>query len=226
MGLGERIKDMRTNKGITRIDLAIATGISYHALSKYETNERQPDFETIKAIANYFGISTDVLLYDPEELKEIEATRKANEEMDKDNPDIEGSKMFAKNLKALREIKGISQKELALALSLSPSTIGMYEQGSREPDQQKLGEIADYFCVTTDYLLGRTSPKVEVQIHESPGEYGGFDFSDPSEIDSAILKMKAALQIAVDSGKKTEEEAKEILETFQKQLNIMLNSKK
>lgn len=57
-------------------------------------------------------------------------------------------------IRSLRNINGITQKELADKLSISPSTIGMYEQGRREPDTTTLTHIATYFNVPTDYLLG------------------------------------------------------------------------
>ncbi len=65
--------------------------------------------------------------------------------------------MFDSVLKSLREERGLSQKELADALGTSKSTIGMYEQGKRTPKSEKMSEIATYFGVTTDYLMGRTS---------------------------------------------------------------------
>jgi len=64
--------------------------------------------------------------------------------------------MFAKKLRELREKANLNQEELAKILSLSPSTIGMYEQGRRQPDHEKLKQIADYFDVPLDFLLGRT----------------------------------------------------------------------
>ena len=60
------------------------------------------------------------------------------------------------HLKELRTQKGLTQSELSKALNVSASSIGMYEQGRREPDTTTLAEIAAYFNVTTDYLLGRT----------------------------------------------------------------------
>ena len=57
-------------------------------------------------------------------------------------------------IRSLRDTNGITQKELADKLSISPSTIGMYEQGRREPDTTTLTHIATYFNVPTDYLLG------------------------------------------------------------------------
>ncbi len=63
---------------------------------------------------------------------------------------------FKNMLKQLRKAKGLTQGELAKTLKLSRSAIGMYENGSREPDYEILEMIADYFNVDIDYLLGRT----------------------------------------------------------------------
>ena len=65
--------------------------------------------------------------------------------------------MFAQRLKDLRQEKKISQTELASALNISNRTISMYEQGNSEPNVEILSKIADYFNVTADYLIGRTS---------------------------------------------------------------------
>ncbi len=60
-------------------------------------------------------------------------------------------------LKELRENKKITQAELGKTLSISTSTIGMYEQGRRNPDPDMLCKIADYFNITVDDLLDRES---------------------------------------------------------------------
>ena len=56
----------------------------------------------------------------------------------------------------LRREKGLYQKDLAEYLHLSVSAISNYENGTNDPDLQTLCHIADYYGVTTDYLLGRT----------------------------------------------------------------------
>lgn len=61
--------------------------------------------------------------------------------------------MNGNKLRKLRENKGLLQKQLGDALSISPSTIGMYEQGRREPDNLTLRKIANFFEVSIDYLL-------------------------------------------------------------------------
>ena len=65
--------------------------------------------------------------------------------------------MFASVLKSLRQERNLSQKELADKLGTSKSTIGMYEQGKRMPKSEKMSEIATFFSVSTDYLMGRAS---------------------------------------------------------------------
>ena len=72
-------------------------------------------------------------------------------------------------LKELRNAKGITQTDLAKHLGISTSAIGMYEQGRREPDNSTLVKIANFFHVSTDYLLGNddTPPKVVPLIKEN-----------------------------------------------------------
>ena len=69
---------------------------------------------------------------------------------------------FNKILKILRTSKNVTQDELAKALNISRSAVGMYEKGDREPDYETLETIADYFNVSIDYLLGRESKTVRL----------------------------------------------------------------
>lgn len=64
---------------------------------------------------------------------------------------------FQNVFKKLRLSHGYTQAELADALGISRSRIGMYETGARKPDFETLEIIADFFNVDTDYLLGRTN---------------------------------------------------------------------
>lgn len=59
-------------------------------------------------------------------------------------------------LRKLRHDKGIYQKELAKYLNVSNGTISNYEKGTHSPDLDTLIKFAEYFGVSTDYLLGRT----------------------------------------------------------------------
>lgn len=64
--------------------------------------------------------------------------------------------IFARNLKLLRQEKGLTQTELAHALMLTRSRINGYENAINEPDFSILIQLADYFGVSIDFLIGRT----------------------------------------------------------------------
>lgn len=63
---------------------------------------------------------------------------------------------FTKRLKEARKRKGLKQREVAEYLQIGARSYQNYEGGQRRPDYETLVSIADYFDVTTDYLLGRT----------------------------------------------------------------------
>ncbi len=91
--------------------------------------------------------------------------------------------MFSSRLKYLREKKDLSQLELGKILNLTQQTINNYENGKREPNQEILQKIADYFKVSVDYLLGRSDDPKLRQI------------TDPAllkEIEEAKKMMKEA----------------------------------
>jgi len=65
------------------------------------------------------------------------------------------SQLLAKQLVYFRKRKGVTQQEVADALGFSRATYAHYEIGRREPDNEMLQKLADYFGTSTDSLLGR-----------------------------------------------------------------------
>ncbi len=63
---------------------------------------------------------------------------------------------FGDVLRELLEQHSLSQKGLAKSLNIAPTTLGNYIHNTREPDFKTLLRIAEYFEVTTDYLLHHT----------------------------------------------------------------------
>lgn len=61
--------------------------------------------------------------------------------------------MLGSRIAELRSRFGWSQAELARRLNISPSTVGMYEQGRREPSAEMLVAISRVLGVTTEFLL-------------------------------------------------------------------------
>lgn len=63
---------------------------------------------------------------------------------------------FALRLKELREEKELTQAELGEKLGISRNTIASWESNRRTPELETAKQLADYFNVSIDYLLGRT----------------------------------------------------------------------
>ena len=63
--------------------------------------------------------------------------------------------MLGLKLKELRKEKGLTQKQVAEILKVDSSTVRKWELSLREPNLSSLIKLADFFEVSTDYLLGR-----------------------------------------------------------------------
>lgn len=64
--------------------------------------------------------------------------------------------ILGKRIRYLREKYQLSQKQLATRVNLTNAQLSRYELGERKPDPEIIKDIADFFDVSTDYLLGRT----------------------------------------------------------------------
>lgn len=71
---------------------------------------------------------------------------------------------FGKRLKKLRKEKSLRQEDLAEILNLGQTTIANYEKNIRFPNQKTLNNIADYFEVSLDYLLGRSTKRLNSDL--------------------------------------------------------------
>ncbi len=73
------------------------------------------------------------------------------------------SEIFCARLREARELRDLSQSELAERAKLQPSAISHFESGTRKPSFDNLKRLANALEVTTDFLLGRS---------KSPGTHG------------------------------------------------------
>lgn len=93
--------------------------------------------------------------------------------------------MFKDVLKQLRDKKGLTQEELAIALDVTAGTIGNYEQGQRLPKDDKMWvKIANFFGVSVDYLMDVENINSPV----SPTTYSGTDLLK-KEIDNLVTNI-------------------------------------
>ncbi len=73
---------------------------------------------------------------------------------------------YGEILKKLRIERGLSQKELTDRLAINRSTYARYETSSTQPDFDTLKLLAEFFNVTTDYLLGNTNNPAPISQQE------------------------------------------------------------
>ena len=74
--------------------------------------------------------------------------------------------IYSERLVELRTEKGISQKVAALELGVSQALLSHYEKGIREFNMDFLCKVANYYGVTTDYILGRTQSRTGLDSNE------------------------------------------------------------
>lgn len=96
-------------------------------------------------------------------------------------------------LMELRQDAGMTQRELGNILHVSPGTISNYENGVHLPDVEKLLVFADYFNVTTDYLLCRTLISISSDLLQRPLANG----KTISDIINIILRLSPERQQAL-----------------------------
>lgn len=65
--------------------------------------------------------------------------------------------MIGEKIKELRKNSKMTQEQLGDAIGVSKMAISYFEKGKKSPGRESLEKIADYFGVTTDYLLGRSA---------------------------------------------------------------------
>ncbi len=85
-------------------------------------------------------------------------------------------------IKELRKEKGLSQAELAKALFVNQTAVSQWERGATMPSPNMLNTLADYFHVTTDYLLGRDASDDGGQKEKAPA-------GEPAEADVEAAKV-------------------------------------
>ncbi|WYP24789.1 helix-turn-helix transcriptional regulator [Alkalihalobacillus sp. FSL W8-0930] len=89
-------------------------------------------------------------------------------------------------LKKLRKERKLSQEALGNHINVTKVSISGYERGERTPDVDTLNKLADFFGVTTDYLLGRVEePDDIMNVAYSRGGHN-FTKEEKEELDSIL----------------------------------------
>lgn len=105
--------------------------------------------------------------------------------------------MLGNRIRSLREDKDLSQKDLGIKLGVSASTIGMYEQDRRSPDAEMLLKIANFFNVSTDYLLGKT----DIRNPQKSNDKASLSIKEQIKLDKEAEEIINDLKVSLSQNK-------------------------
>lgn len=132
MYLAQNLKYLREKKELSQRDFSEVLGLSFAAVSNWETNHRKPGIEMIIRLAEYFGVTLDDLV-----LKKMGPS----------------TPFYVSNIKYLRKKNELTQDAMAKFLGVSKASYCKYENGEVDIRIEQLSKLADFFGVTLDQLV-------------------------------------------------------------------------
>lgn len=141
-----RIKELRQENNLTLRQLGAKLDMKNSTLSQYETGKRDPNDKIWQKLADFFHVPISYL-------------------RGESNPN---------RIKKMRQVKGVSQQDVAKALGLTRQAIALYETGQREPRIETWQKLANYFGVSVPSLMGLdeiTTNKIYMFQGNNLGDY-------------------------------------------------------
>lgn len=145
MSFGQNLKNLRDKKGISQNKLSTIIEISRQAIAAYEGDKREPNFEILIKIADYFNVSIDHLL------GRCKAENSCNEEILKWN-----IKYIMNDMSMSEFISEIGNKT---GILLPVDKIEAIINGNLTPDNITLKILAMYSGVSVDFLCKTKMPR-------------------------------------------------------------------
>lgn len=129
ISIGDKLRVLREERGLTLKEMSDATGHSFSYLSEIEKNSTQPSLETVKQLADFFGVQIKLLVTNHK------------------------STGLSVKLSYARKIKNLSQKELALKAGVSSGLIAQIELGKANVSLKTVNKLAEALGVSACYLI-------------------------------------------------------------------------
>lgn len=142
-----RYEELRLDSEKRQGDIAEILNVKRNTYSKWENCINDMPLERSNDLANYYHTSLDYLLGLSNNHVNIE--EKLNIDWD----------MLSKRILELRTDNKLTQKELSKKLGFPQTTYSQYETGKRKLTTLKLLVIAQYYDISSDYLVGRSNIK-------------------------------------------------------------------
>lgn len=118
-------------------------------------------------------------------------------------------------IRELRKQKGLTMKQLGEVVDLAESTISQYETGKRQPDNETLFRLGEFFGVTVGYLLGVEGPAPSPLSEKDQRDIArdvealmakldsaeALEFDGDPMSDEARASIRAAMQLGLEAAK-------------------------
>lgn len=140
--IAERLKDIRIENDLTQTQMAKILNTTQTSYNRWENNVELISLKKLTKVCNYFNTSMDYLVG-------ITRNNIGNGKHDLDY------KVVGNNIKIFRKEKNLSQKDLAILLNTSQSTISAYEAGKTIILTAFALEIVKKYNISLDWLCGR-----------------------------------------------------------------------
>ena len=142
MMIAERLKDIRTENDLTQTQIAKILNTTQDSYNRWENNVKLISLKKLTKVCNYFNTSIDYLVG-------INRNNIGNGKHDLDY------KIVGNNIRIFRKENNLSQKDLAILLNTSQSTISAYEAGKTIILTAFALEIVKKYNISLDWLCGR-----------------------------------------------------------------------
>ena len=140
--IAERLKDIRIENDLTQTQMAKMLNTTQTSYNRWENNVELISLKKLTKVCNYFNTSMDYLV----------GTTRNNIGNVKHDLDY---KIVGNNIKIFRKENNLSQKDLAILLNTSQSTISAYEAGKTIILTAFALEIIKKYNISLDWLCGR-----------------------------------------------------------------------
>jgi transcriptional regulator with XRE-family HTH domain len=129
-GLGDKVRALRKEQGLSLEELGQALDLSFTYLSEIERGERVPSLQALQKISSFFHIPVSLLIGTPAKLMST-----------------------GKKIRMNRELRNLTQKQLAGAANVSPGLIAQLEAGKVQPSLKTIESLAKVLGVSVCYLI-------------------------------------------------------------------------
>lgn len=159
---GYRLREARCTRGYTQEQVADYLGITRNAYNMYERGKREISLESLVAVANWYGCTTDELLGTNawEKTTNNDNAVSTSAQVTPPSPEapIQKASDIHLKIRRMRKHAGMSQEELARRLGVSARTIDSWERDETAPDAAQIWDCAVLLGCTPNDLMGWKSP--------------------------------------------------------------------